>query len=316
MRCILTYLLAFFFVGNSFGQIISAKLSKETIEIGETFELRLSFHHSAPLDSLKYEAKEANFSVKSIGNKLEENNNYQTYNLEQFTPFKDTFYKKDDTYHWEGIYHLIAWDSALVLIPEDTLTYNNSKFIFNSCALVVNNPKKELDTPIYDIVELETQLPENNFLFYSILIFCVIIALGIFLFVHFKKKRKTTVPKQLNISLKTYTLNKIIALEKSKLYLTDLKEYYFRLSIITRDFLTFQYEEKYLDKTTAEIKLLLKKNEIDADLIETISIILSQSDLVKFAKSKPTEEAILAATSKAKDVVKTIANKEITVSKL
>lgn len=315
MKYSVLHIISMLFIGVSFGQTLTATLSKENIVIGEPVELKLKISSKESLDSLQYTTQVNDFKVQNIGSKIVENTEYEINALEIFHPFKDTFYNKNGLHFWEATYSLIAWDSAMVILPGEKVTFNDSLYSFNNCALLIDNPKIDPTKEIYDIIELETELPNNPNLFYLFLAIGGLLLIGSFLFFYLKKQRKPFAEKEIALPLKTYILDQISELENSKLYISDLKEYYFRLSIIIRDLLTYKYEEKYLDKTTAEIKFLLKKQDLDTALIDTVGVLLSQADLVKFAKSKPSEIDILATTEKAKKIVHLIASTEIIISK-
>jgi len=86
---------------------------------------------------------------------------------------------------------------------------------------------------------------------------------------------------------------------KQKHYLEDGQylDYYFDLSIIFRYFIEWQYNIKAVEMTTYEIKQSLNEMDKKRDIIT----ILSEMDMVKFAKSVPDE-------SRAKDMLIWIEN--------
>jgi sulfur transfer complex TusBCD TusB component (DsrH family) len=58
-----------------------------------------------------------------------------------------------------------------------------------------------------------------------------------------------------------------------------------------------------LEKTTYETKLLLQQKGLEDRTIDTIILLLTESDMVKFAKSQPEEIAILKIDQYAREIV-------------
>jgi len=75
----------------------------------------------------------------------------------------------------------------------------------------------------------------------------------------------------------------------SKEYITKglVKEHYVELTEILRHYFDREFEIDSLESTTDETIALLKDNKLDVKLIEQISELLVEADLVKFAKSSP-----------------------------
>ena len=106
------------------------------------------------------------------------------------------------------------------------------------------------------------------------------------------------------MSLKERTLLAIDALDNEKLWEKEkLKEHFVELSYILRSYLTARYSITLLEKTTYEAKLLLTQNGLNEDTVENIGRILSESDMVKFAKSKPEVISILRVSTLARQIV-------------
>ncbi len=76
---------------------------------------------------------------------------------------------------------------------------------------------------------------------------------------------------------------------KNKGYLEEknYKDFYSELSDILRRYLERRFGIEALEKTSSEIKLELEKKAFEKDLIRGILEVLSESDLVKFAKLTP-----------------------------
>ncbi len=101
-----------------------------------------------------------------------------------------------------------------------------------------------------------------------------------------------------------------IALEElDKLFASDLlqegqvKAFFSRLSEIMRIYLEGRYFIAALEKTTAEIMRDVKRQEQNEERQNMLEQLLTLSDLVKFAKYKPTDDEIDRAKAQAQDFV-------------
>ena len=73
--------------------------------------------------------------------------------------------------------------------------------------------------------------------------------------------------------------------------------------MILRMYLTSRFEISLLEKTTYETKLLLTQKGLNDETVEVIARILSEADMVKFAKSEPDVIAILRVSTLARQIV-------------
>lgn len=302
------FLLGTFFV---FGQQLNIRIDKEEVQIGEPFKLTYSVISDKKLDSIVYFKEEDVFAGKnSANNKLEGINT--NYDIEISKAFKDTNYQEEEEYIWKGSYELIAWDSAYVVIPPEPIYLEDSMHFFPAGLIHIISPNVNPSQPIYDINESFTELPEKNPFVQNLLQnwwwitpLLILLILGIFYLI--KRNKKEAVP----ISLRQKTLKQIDELEKSKAYEVNLKEYYFDLSLILRRFFAAHYKIRILDKTTAEIELILAKHGLEKKMILLTRELLMQSDLVKFAQSKPGLVEIQKVTDDARRVVNEIADLDL-----
>ena len=97
--------------------------------------------------------------------------------------------------------------------------------------------------------------------------------------------------------------------ELNKLFSSDLletgqyKAFFSELSMILRGYLENRYFIYALEETTYEIVRDMKKKLEDKDMLRDLEQVLSLSDLVKFAKYKPTEDEIAQAKSATMDFI-------------
>lgn len=295
-------------ISFSFGQKLNISLDKEEVLIGEPFTLTYSVISDVELDSIIYFKYSDFFPGKNSEDDQSQEVN-APYEIEISSPFVDTSYKEGSQYIWKGSYQLIAWDSAYVIIPPEIISIEDSIHIFPAGLIHVLSPVIDGTKPIYDINETFTELPEKNAFFVFLnnnwwwiaIVSTLLIGLGIYLI---KRSRKEPIP----LSLREKTLAKIDELEKSKAYEVDLKEYYYDLSVILRRFFAVHYQIRIMDKTTAEIEVVLAKNGLNKEMILLTRQLLMQSDMVKFAKSIPELREIQNVTNDARRVVNEIAD--------
>ena len=221
--------------------------------------------------------------------------------------FDDTTIVSKSSLLWLGTYVVTVWDSGEFVIPGPDIIIADSTFQFPELKVKASlvAPKKDID--IYDIHENYTDIPDEPFAIVPFLkkwwwiILILLLILGYYLY---KKRKPVEEEEQRHVSLKQRTLIAIEALEKEKMWERGkLKEHYVELSYILRSYLTRRYEISLLERTTSQTKLLLKENGLNDDTIDTIVQILNQSDMVKFAKSKPDLVAILRISTLAKQIV-------------
>ena len=79
------------------------------------------------------------------------------------------------------------------------------------------------------------------------------------------------------------------------------KEFYYRLSIILREYLERRFGISALDKTTAELLLEFRKRNFP--MTQMVRDFFDSADLVKFAKFTPSEEDVTSDLNKVKQFV-------------
>ena len=82
-----------------------------------------------------------------------------------------------------------------------------------------------------------------------------------------------------------------------------VKEHYVRLTEILRNYFDREYTIDTLESTTDETIDLLKASKVDKVLIEQVSTLLVEADLVKFAKSNPDHRINASFMTKSYDIV-------------
>lgn len=302
---LITYVLIFGPIFLTHAQKLSSYTSKESILVGQ--ETTITYKITAETgDSIQFDPMTMEIPSKALsGGRLTQDGT----TFEIIDEFSDTSIINGSKLQWTGKYVVTAWDSGMFVIPGPQVIIEDSLFYFGdlliSCDLVDHNAKVDL----YDIREHYADVPDEPFNILKFLagnwwwIALSIIAVVVLIFLRNRNKELVEEPVQ-RISLKQRTLMAIEALDKEKLWEKErLKDHFIELSYILRSYLTARYDISLLEKTTHQAKLLLREKGLEDDTIDVINRILSQSDMVKFAKSNPDSIEILKISALAKQIV-------------
>jgi len=299
--------IAFILIGLSvFGQTLNEKLSSNKVLIGKPITLTYSVITSKS-DTIRFthESKEIKVRSKNNGSLSSKGST-----IEVQTPFSESENFKNGKKIWQGTYEVVVWDSGTFIIPGPQIAIGDSNYYFQDLQVYCDFTQKKSGIDIYEIREKYSKLPpeENPFVLWIkkfwwilALIFGVVILIWYLI-----KKSKPAEPVRIKkaMSLKERTLTAIDALENEKLWEKNaLKQHYIELSYILRSYLTARYDISILEKTTFETKALLLQKGLNDDTVDTIVMILSQSDMVKFAKSTPEAVEILKISTLARQIV-------------
>ena len=221
--------------------------------------------------------------------------------------FHDTLISSGNGYTWQGSYTITAWDSGRVTIPATTILVNDSVLNLNAINLFVKTPKIKEGKGLYDIKEGYEEVPSISTLFFQKnwkwIIAILLLILGCILYFKFRKKKDLSTP-EISLSLKEATILEMDNLFAKRLWEQEgLKEYYFQLSLILRNYLGKRYTLSFMDKTSYQIELLLGQLNVHQDLQREINWLLNQADLVKFAKSSPDIAELTRGLQRAKDII-------------
>jgi hypothetical protein len=173
---------------------------------------------------------------------------------------------------------------AFISLAEDT-------FYSDSIAMAFLEVPLDTTNAIFDIKEpreVPFNFAEAQPYIWSGLAFLLLLGFILFLF---KKLSNKTSKKRKEIILIPCEIEASEALKQleSKDYITNglVKSHYVELTEILRHYFDREFEIDTLESTTEETIELLKEKELDRILIEQISTLLVEADLVKFAKSSP-----------------------------
>lgn len=291
---------------STFGQRLDEKLSSKDVLIGKPITLTYSVI-TGKNDTIRFSHESKEIKVRSRNNGTLSS---KDGSIEIQTPFSENESIKNGKKIWQGTYEVVVWDSGRFIIPGPQIVIGDSNFYFDDLEVYCDFTKKKAGVDLYEIRENYSKIPpEENFAlrilrkywWILILLIGVIVLIGYLI-----KKSKPAAPVRIKkaMSLKERTLAAIDALENEKLWEKNaLKQHYIELSYILRSYLTARYDISILEKTTFETKALLLQKGLNEDTVDTVAMILSQSDMVKFAKSMPETVEILKISTLARQIV-------------
>lgn len=287
------------------GQSVSMASSK--LEIGQQTTIRYEIALPRITSSVKFEEKSGTVACND-----QETGKPRTGF--EILSFRDSIAIKNKK--WIGIYKVTAWDTGKFIIPSAGILIDDSMYVFDALPFEVVSPPKIAGI---DLIETEISFvdyPTDNWAWLKSntwwLIFLLITLVAIPIFIVNKKRKKKTDFK-LNLEPHVKALREIEELEIQKMWEHgELKTHYIQLSYIIRSYLGERFSLNFLEKTTEETEVLLISKGLRKGFIEKLKTILSQSDMVKFAKSTPLDGEIFKITALAKEIItETIPKSEV-----
>lgn len=284
-----------------FAQKITTSLDSVTKKIGAEFKL-----------TLKTEAKPGAKIIfpnpKTIG-MLEV---IESYPVDTLKEENKTIVRKK--------YGLAQYEPGKYVIEKVPVLINGKKAYSDGYVVEVTDVKVDtLKQKLYDIKEVaEEQEPFNWFLFWLIIGIVVgVAAVALLLWKFFRGKHKTI--KKENPTPE----HNLPPLEKATLLLQQLenenlpakgevKKHYSILTDIARNYIEEEINVPAKESTTSELLEMLrvasksKKLNLSKETLTALQSVLSQADLVKFAKVIPAEESIRQDTALISETLKTI----------
>lgn len=221
----------------------------------------------------------------------------------------------DNTQELIKKYHLTQFDAGDFSVPAIPVIVDAK--LFHTDSIKIHVQDVEVDTlkqPLYEIKNISKEGASFSTSWYYIMfiVLAIFLGLGIYWYIKRQQDKNLTEDDKYKTPFEK-AVKKLKKLEEKKNWNRgDAKPYYSDMSIITRSFLEETFGISAKELTTFEIITILKATlddkeiKIDPAIIKDLKIVLESADLVKFAKSQPTEGEITADTSKIQEVVSSI----------
>ena len=209
---------------------------------------------------------------------------------------KDSSYRKNNEIFSQRVYTVVAWDSCELSLDGFDYSWGNKTIKSQKVYLNVTFYQTVAGVTMYDIKESFTSWKDSVndsdiMLWTLLLVTCFLIGTVII----FWSKRFSKDNKRVEHIL---PLNEQIRADINQLYEEELwlnnrlQEHFVRFSYLLRNYLTKRFEISFLDKTTHQSKILLKKIDVNESTRAKIGELLTASDFVKFADSSVSNESI------------------------
>ncbi|WBX73501.1 BatD family protein [Tenacibaculum pacificus] len=290
MRNTLFYIfLLIYCVGFSQSDKVQVEIDTTNIRIGEQFQYKISVNETEnviipSLTNLKGLEIVDSLKIENIKNKL---------------------VKK---------YILTGFDSGAFYIPQQQIFIKNQAYLTDS--LLVNVATIAIDTTKaqkFPIKGIKTEgYQYNDFEQYFWWVVALLILIGALLYYFIIRKKKEIKEEVIVPLLPPYeeAIEKLQALDKKLLWQNnEIKKYYSELTNIVRGYIERELKLPALEITTDELMDVLndfnniKSIETDKETIYKLKKLLQESDLVKFAKSKPMDYEIEQDRKDAKSII-------------
>ena len=280
MRRILYFILILFVLPTLHAQEVKVTTSTKNIKIGEQIEYKISVQ--APADAAVVFPEGQTFGA-----------------LEMVKTNPTDTLKEAGKFRLEKAYYLTQFDEGKYTIPQQKIQISHKDFYTDSLLVEVHNVAVDtLKQPLYDakpIAEVTSPSSSHLWLWIVGIVALLLTAAALYFFV-FRKKKLSAEEERKKLPPFERAIQDLKDLQNSK-YLIESqhKAYYTRLTDIVKEYL--EDEVHILAKESTTDELLAKINNLQQTgklhlSIETISNlkrVLQNADLVKFAKSKPSD---------------------------
>ena len=186
-----------------------------------------------------------------------------------------------------------SFDSGSWYIPSlpVTLEINNDfkKFFTDSVLINVNYSPADSTNELRDIKPIIEINDVDYFWLYVAAAVFTVLAIIFFLYFYFRKRKQKSLPAfHSTLSPFEEALKDIKLLSKHNLYLPEeVKEYHSQLGFILKRYYSRIIQNNLLNRTTGDLLLKFKDDQLEPKLISSIAEALRIGDAVKFAKYTP-----------------------------
>lgn len=224
---------------------------------------------------------------------------------------------KNDVLELIKRYDLTSFDEGTKTLPQLPVIIDSNQFKTDSLQIQVAGVQVDtLKTPLYDIKDISSagaSFSSNWFyLFFALLSF--LIGVGVYWLIKKRQERNLTEDDKYKTPYEK-AVKKLKKLEEKKNWIKgDPKPYYSDMTDIARTFIEDTFDISARELTTFQTVTILKATlndnniKIDPTVIKEFRRVLETADLVKFAKSQPTELEISKDTTNIQKIVNDINN--------
>ena len=280
MKRILYFILILFVLPTLHAQEVKVATSAKNIKIGEQIEYKISVQ--APADAAVVFPEGQTFGA-----------------LEMVKTNPTDTLKEAGKFRLEKAYYLTQFDEGKYTIPQQKIQISHKDFYTDSLLVEVHNVAVDtLKQPLYDAKPIaEVTSPSSSHLWLWIVgIVALLLTVAALYFFVFRKKKLSAEEERKKLPPFERAIQDLKDLQNSK-YLIESKHkaYYTRLTDIVKEYL--EDEVHILAKESTTDELLAKINDLQQtgklhlseETINNLKRVLQNADLVKFAKSKPSD---------------------------
>lgn len=280
MKRILYFILILFVLPTLHAQEVKVVTSTKNIKIGEQIEYKISVQ--APVDAAVVFPEGQTFGA-----------------LEMVKTNPTDTLKEAGKFRLEKAYYLTQFDEGKYTIPQQKIQISHKDFYTDSLLVEVHNVAVDtLKQPLYDAKPIaEVTSPSSSHLWLWIVgIVALLLTVAALYFFVFRKKKLSAEEERKKLPPFERAIQDLKDLQNSK-YLIESqhKAYYTRLTDIVKEYL--EDEVHILAKESTTDELLAKINDLQQtgklhlseETINNLKRVLQNADLVKFAKSKPSD---------------------------
>ena len=214
----------------------------------------------------------------------------------------DTLSSEEGRYHLRKSWRLTSFEPAMYSIDSLGVLWTDGESIdtlFTHSPLTLEVAMIPVDTAqktIYDIkqplpmpVTIEEVLEVGGYSLAILVVVAVVVVLVLFIVLRLRRRKQTA--EEHREPPHIVAIRHLEMLHNQKLWQNGkIKEYYTRLTEILREYLAGRYGVGAMEMTSDEIVAAMKAAEVEPKYITKLGELLSESDLVKFAKYIPSEE--------------------------
>ena len=281
MKQILYFILILFVFPTLHAQEVKVATSTKNIKIGEQIEYKISVQ--APADATVLFPEGQTFGA-----------------LEMVKTNPTDTLKESGKFRLEKAYYLTQFDEGKYTIPQQKIQISHKDFYTDSLLVEVHNVAVDtLKQPLYDAKPIaDVTSPSSSLLWLWIVLGIVALLLttaALYFFV-LRKKKLSTEEERKKLPPFERAIQDLKDLQNSK-YLIESqhKAYYTRLTDIVKEYLEDEMhilaKESTTDELLAKVTALQQtgKLHLSEETINNLKRVLQNADLVKFAKSKPSD---------------------------